>query len=409
MKKAAIFCILLLVGYLGKAQTVTGSLFALNTTDAFSYSGINMPNYGMGWFSDPWNNVGATHWLSGFGGIKLFTGGKSRVVLDGNGLMGVGINTPGARLSLYNEVNAAAVPVLRINAGTGGAPQAGGAVEFYTGQEGSPMGRVYTKNNFSSGVGNSNGALVLSSYANAYKDELTLLNGNVGVGTSNPINRLQIGNFQTSSTNSIVIPGNYNFEQVKLGQTNGNGASALEFVNHTSATNSFGIRMLVNSDQFYGFQLQYTPEASSYNALSYTTGLSMDINGNVLIGKINQTNSSYKLDVNGTIRANKVVVNTTGADFVFDSAYQLTPLPEVEQYIQQHKHLPGIAPAADMQQNGAELGEYQTKLLQKTEELTLYMIEQEKQLKQQKELLQQQQDMIRLLQQQVEALKKKRQ
>jgi hypothetical protein len=48
----------------------------------------------------------------------------------------------------------------------------------------------------------------------------------------------------------------------------------------------------------------------------------------VLIGKTSQTNLAYKLDVNGNIRANKIVVNTTGADFVFDPGYHLLPLHE---------------------------------------------------------------------------------
>jgi hypothetical protein len=99
------------------------------------------------------------------------------------------------------------------------------------------------------------------------------------------------------------------------------------------------------------------------------------IAGNVLIGKTSQTNTSYKLDVNGNIRANKVVVNTTGADFVFDSSYSLLQLDSVENYIRQNRHLPGIAPASEMQSQGIDVGENQTRLLQKIEELTLYIIE----------------------------------
>jgi hypothetical protein len=98
-------------------------------------------------------------------------------------------------------------------------------------------------------------------------------------------------------------------------------------------------------------------------------------NGNVLIGKITQTNATYKLDVAGNVRANKVVVNTTGADFVFDSTYNLIPLPALGNYVKEHRHLPGIKPAAEMQQEGLDVGENQTKLLQKIEELTLYIIE----------------------------------
>jgi len=99
-------------------------------------------------------------------------------------------------------------------------------------------------------------------------------------------------------------------------------------------------------------------------------------NGNVLIGKKSQTNSSYKLDVNGSIRANKMVVNSTGADFVFDSSYHLMSLDSLSRYIKAYHHLPGIPSAKEMQSNGADLGELYNKMLEKMEILTEYVIEQ---------------------------------
>lgn len=58
-----------------------------------------------------------------------------------------------------------------------------------------------------------------------------------------------------------------------------------------------------------------------------------ETNGNVLINKTSQTNSTYKLDVNGKIRSNEIVVNTTGADFIFEPEYELPQLELVERYI----------------------------------------------------------------------------
>ncbi len=103
-------------------------------------------------------------------------------------------------------------------------------------------------------------------------------------------------------------------------------------------------------------------------------------NGNVVIGRTAQGNSAYKLDVNGTIRANEIVVNATGADFVFEQGYQLPTLEEVEEFIRTNKHLPDIEPAHEMEQNGVEVGKMETKLLQKIEEMTLYMIELKKEI-----------------------------
>ena len=98
-------------------------------------------------------------------------------------------------------------------------------------------------------------------------------------------------------------------------------------------------------------------------------------NGNVGIGTIS---SSYKLDVAGTIRANEIIVNTTGADFVFADDYQLRPLSEVKAFIIENKHLPEIKSAQEMQENGVGINELQTQLLQKIEELTLYILQQER-------------------------------
>lgn len=89
-----------------------------------------------------------------------------------------------------------------------------------------------------------------------------------------------------------------------------------------------------------------------------------------------------KLEVNGIVQAREVVVNTgTGADFVFEENYALRPLDEVSDFIQANKHLPEIPPAAHMVANGVDMGEFQIKLLQKIEELTLYIIEQDKRIK----------------------------
>lgn len=92
------------------------------------------------------------------------------------------------------------------------------------------------------------------------------------------------------------------------------------------------------------------------------------------------------LTVAGDVRAREVRVETTaGADFVFDEDYQLRPLSEVEKFIKENKHLPDIAPADRMVQNGISMGEMQLNLLQKVEELTLYVIELQKQNQKQQE------------------------
>jgi hypothetical protein len=107
--------------------------------------------------------------------------------------------------------------------------------------------------------------------------------GNVGIGTSNPTTALQLGEFN-GSPNQLLIPGTYNFEQIRLGQI-GNGNSALEFVNHNGGLSSYGVRLLVDVDHGApGLQFQYASPASSYSSLNYSTGLYMNLGGNVGIG-----------------------------------------------------------------------------------------------------------------------------
>ncbi|MEC5147383.1 hypothetical protein [Chitinophaga sp. 212800010-3] len=98
--------------------------------------------------------------------------------------------------------------------------------------------------------------------------------------------------------------------------------------------------------------------------------------GNVGIG----TNvPQAKLSVNGDVSAKKIKVTQTGwPDFVFHEAYALPSLQEVENYVAVHNHLPGIPSAKEIETHGVDLGEMNKQLLQKVEELTLYLIREHK-------------------------------
>lgn len=92
------------------------------------------------------------------------------------------------------------------------------------------------------------------------------------------------------------------------------------------------------------------------------------------------------LTVNGAIHAKEVLVDMDIlADYVFSPDYSLMPLNKVEAFVKTNKHLPAIPSAAEVKKKGLSMGEMQNKLLQKIEELTLYVIEQQKQIEQQNE------------------------
>jgi chitodextrinase len=91
-------------------------------------------------------------------------------------------------------------------------------------------------------------------------------------------------------------------------------------------------------------------------------------------------NPDFRLSVNGAIRAKEIIVETGWSDFVFEPGYYLAPLNEVESFIKLNGHLKDIPSEAHVKANGVGLAEINTLLLQKIEELTLYIIELNKRL-----------------------------
>lgn len=101
--------------------------------------------------------------------------------------------------------------------------------------------------------------------------------------------------------------------------------------------------------------------------------------GNVGIGT---TAPGYKLEVAGSVRATSFIGNVnTYADFVFKPEYKLRSLSEVDTYIAAHGHLPDIPTEVEVKARGIDLAEMQVKLLQKVEELTLYLVAHDKEIK----------------------------
>jgi hypothetical protein len=104
------------------------------------------------------------------------------------------------------------------------------------------------------------------------------------------------------------------------------------------------------------------------------TKMRIATNGNVGIG-IGDDEPQSKLVVNGTITTQEVVVTASGwPDFVFEKDYRLPSLEEIEAAIERDGHLPGIPSAAVVENGGLSVGDMQSKLLQKIEEITLHMI-----------------------------------
>ncbi|WP_378185625.1 hypothetical protein ACE939_10985 [Aquimarina sp. W85] len=210
-----------------------------------------------------------------------------------------------------------------------------------------------------------------------YKNgNLFLINktGNVGIGIDNPSQKLDVlGNIylnsaSASSSNNKVNSSGVLFKSSGYATDN---RTRYQLWNILSIGNSiWGAGDLV-------FR-------SNTDGMGYKEMVRFSANGNVGIGT---DSPDAKLTVKGNIHAQEVKVDLAGAvapDYVFLKDYQLKTLDEVDNYIQVNGHLPNIPSAAIMEKEGVKLKEMNLKLLEKIEELTLYMIAQEKKIKQQK-------------------------
>jgi len=164
------------------------------------------------------------------------------------------------------------------------------------------------------------------------------------------------------------------------------GADEDEFriYNYNTGSTSFVIessgQVGINQDWAYA-ALHVRGNSDSNTAFRVQTGnVYIKSPSKVGIGTTNYfSGTTYELAVNGKILAEEIVVDDVAADFVFEPGYKLRPLESVESYISQKGHLPDIPSAKDMG-DGMGLGRMSTLLLQKVEELTLYAIEQKKEI-----------------------------
>jgi hypothetical protein len=108
----------------------------------------------------------------------------------------------------------------------------------------------------------------------------------------------------------------------------------------------------------------------------------MNLSGQIVIGDLEPA-SGYRLSVDGKIASEEILVDISGdwPDYVFEPDYDLLSLDEVKAYIRDVGHLPGLPGAEDVETSGIELGEMNRILVQKIEELTLYILDQDQRIK----------------------------
>jgi len=205
----------------------------------------------------------------------------------------------------------------------------------------------------------------------SYINALTIKeSGNVGIGTTTPNTKLDVNG-------STLIHGSGTYY-------NNAGAAELQvgYGLATSCTAGSVTRFALQPYAHTGGPWNFISRDDAVNAwldIKYGTTVGITLKNDGYIG-IGTTNPDEKLTVNGVIHAREVKVdlNVPLADFVFKPDYKLMSLPQVEQFVKANNHLPQMPSAEEVAKNGLSMGEMQNKLLQKVEELTLYVIEQQK-------------------------------
>ncbi len=207
--------------------------------------------------------------------------------------------------------------------------------------------------------------------------------GRVGFGTETPTRKFDI--FHDGNADTLLRVENPNMgtsarSGLELRSDSSSGAYILLTSKNYNALSAWQDRMIFRTDSKITGGILINPAQGGFQVSTTGVGnpdLFVNPLGSVGIGT---DTPDHKLDVVGTVRAHEIIVSTDGADFVFDDSYELTSLPELEKHIAQKGHLPGVPSAETMRTEGVGISELQTILLQKVEELTLHMIEKDKQI-----------------------------
>lgn len=235
---------------------------------------------------------------------------------------------------------------------------------------------------------------ILSFYSSSYAQNIFPATGNAGINTTIPK-----ANFSVNGT--VVFAGNHanidplvttndfsylaNTGQLFIGWNRTASEGETDFIANRGGGGQGGYL-------FYDY--------SNTNVLSQL--LRITASGNVGIGIANPVE---KLAVNGTIHSKEVKVDMNNwADYVFKKEYSLLPLSEVKTYIDKNQHLPDMPSESEVVKSGLNVGEMNKLLAKKVEELTLYLIEKDKNDCAQQSQLNSQQSQIDILKKEVEAL-----
>ncbi|WP_080779083.1 FtsB/FtsL family cell division protein [Chryseobacterium phocaeense] len=325
---------------------------------------------------------------------QLYTqgGALNQTTTPASGNVGIGIHNPHSHLEVANPDGG------KITISTGGASALSSSPKYpaleFTGFQNSPKARITATEETGNTYGSKFSILVNDgNSATSLAERLSILrNGNIGIGTTAPKEKLDVsgnilagGASSTEGINALAI----RYEDGSLSNWGSLRSSAASYMSFgvkadpnvgygwlsSNGTLNFSKVAMTMGDEGIKF-LSSTPQTIAMNSpVAMNEIMKISVNGNALL--------------QGKLEAKELKVTLTPtADFVFEENYGLPKLEDVEKHIKDKKHLPEIASAKVMEKEGVNVGEFQIKLLQKIEELTLYVIEQNKQLKDQHQKIQ---------------------
>lgn len=230
--------------------------------------------------------------------------------------------------------------------------------------------------------------MALDGYGNLNLKGGLTINGNIGIGMAPAAEKLAIDMGATRGGVNLLSDGDANaYMDLKFSvKTTAGIAIGKPFLWEASLRKDgyFSADITGPTLEFYAVRQgsgYYAPLLFKSNGDIILAGAQNATNGNVGIGTTDT--KGYKLAVNGDAIFTRVKVKayTAWPDFVFAPDYNLPSLSAVDAYIKQHKHLPDMPSEKEVKEQGLDLGEMNKKLLQKVEELTLYILQQDAQLK----------------------------
>lgn len=343
--------------------------------------------------------------------IMTYDGGlyTSRLNIRKNGDVGIGITgLPSSKLTVNGDIGYEIGTGLRML--KGGSSQdglvivsstdynGGGGIHLHSMDGTSEEGAVSLISNYGTGNG---AAFKFDKFNGSLLNNLMYIgkDGKVGLGTESPTDKLtmtgNLGFTPTIGTNQfrfitarslgsgLVLYANSDWEDGSGILMNGNNASSpggISFIatHHKDPNNQYEPAFSFFTTDGTGQNHWDAPMMVMYK--NGRIGIGQDPNGANVVTHV----GDYKLFVAGGILTEKLkVATTTGgywSDFVFADDYKLNSLNDVESYITKNKHLPDVPSASDVAENGYDVTRMDATLLQKIEELTLYIIQQQKEI-----------------------------